>query len=158
MLHIVLTHPEIPHNTGAAGRLCLATNTRLHLIKPLGFSLDDRQVKRVGLDYWKDVDLQVWESWDDFESFISNEQKKENPPKVHFLTTKTDKPHWSASFSDGDYLIFGSETKGIPESLLAKYSDSLLTIPMVPNSTRSLNLSTSVGIVLYEAVRQITTP
>ena len=158
MLHIVLTHPEIPHNTGAAGRLCLATNTRLHLIKPLGFSLDDRQVKRVGLDYWKDVDLQVWESWDDFESFISNEQKKENPPKVHFLTTKTDKPHWSTSFSDGDYLIFGSETKGIPESLLAKYSDSLLTIPMVPNSTRSLNLSTSVGIVLYEAVRQITAP
>jgi len=158
MLHIVLTHPEIPHNTGAAGRLCLATNTRLHLIKPLGFSLDDRQVKRVGLDYWKDVDLQVWESWDDFESFISNEQKKENPPKVHFLTTKTDKPHWSTSFSDGDYLIFGSETKGIPESLLAKYSDSLLTIPMVPNSTRSLNLSTSVGIVLYEAVRQISAP
>ena len=149
MLHVVLMAPEIPHNTGAAGRLCLATGARLHLVKPLGFSLDDRQVKRVGLDYWKDVDLQVWESWEEFCASV------DEGAGVYFLTTKTNRAHWDAVFSDGDYLVFGCETKGLPESLLDRCPESCLTIPMREGSTRSLNLATSVGIVLYEAVRQV---
>ncbi|MCP5537154.1 MAG: tRNA (cytidine(34)-2'-O)-methyltransferase [Akkermansiaceae bacterium] len=149
MLNVVLVAPEIPHNTGAAGRLCLATGTRLHLVKPLGFSLDDRQVKRVGLDYWKDVDVVVWENWAAFTDSV------EAGAGVYFLTTKTTQPHWQVRFEDGDYLVFGSETKGLPESLLARHPDQCLTIPMKQGSTRSLNLSTSVGIVLYEAVRQL---
>lgn len=144
-------HPEIPHNTGAAGRLCLATGARLHLIKPLGFSLDDRQVKRVGLDYWKDVDLVVWDNW---QAFLD----ARNPSAtLYFLTTKTHHAHWDQRFHDGDYLVFGCETKGLPESLLAEHPDHCLTIPMLEGSTRSLNLATSVGIVLYEATRQLAT-
>lgn len=149
MLHIVLMSPEIPHNTGAAGRLCLATGARLHLVKPLGFSIDDKQVKRAGLDYWKDVDLKTWESWEELAESIDHEAG------VYFLTTKTTRPHWEMAFKDGDYLVFGSETKGLPESLLAKNQETCLTIPMKESSTRSLNLATSVGIVLYEAVRQV---
>lgn len=149
MLNVVLVAPEIPHNTGAAGRLCLATGARLHLVKPLGFSLGDRQVKRAGLDYWADVDLVVWESWREFRGGI------ERGAGVHFLTTKAAAPHWDAAFRDGDYLVFGCETKGLPESLLAENRDRCLTIPMAENSTRSLNLATSVGIVLYEALRQV---
>ena len=94
MLNIVLNAPEIPHNTGAAGRLSLATGARLHLIKPLGFSLDDRQVRRVGLDYWPDVDLKVWESWEEFRESVSADAR------VYLLTTKTDKPHWDVEFKD----------------------------------------------------------
>lgn len=150
MLHVVLVAPEIPHNTGAAGRLCLATGARLHLVKPLGFSLDDRQVKRVGLDYWQDVDLRVWEGWDMFEEAVVGEGGR-----MFFLTTKTDRPHWEMGFRDGDYLVFGCETRGLPESLLGRYAGQCLTIPMVEGSTRSLNLATSVGIVLYEAVRSL---
>ncbi len=149
MLNVVLVTPEIPHNTGAAGRLCLATGARLHLVKPLGFSLDDRQVRRVGLDYWPDVDLKVWESWEDFRAGIGSDAR------VYLLTTKTERPHWEAEFVDGDYLVFGCETKGLPERLLDNNQDDCLTIPMLENSTRSLNLSTSVGIVLYEAFRQV---
>lgn len=149
MLNVVMMTPEIPHNTGAAGRLCLATGARLHLIKPLGFSLDDRQVKRVGLDYWKDVDVVVWENWDEFSASV------DTGAGVYFLTTKTERPHWEMTFRDGDYLVFGCETKGLPESLLGQYPERCLTIPMKEGSTRSLNLATSVGIVLYEAVRQV---
>jgi len=149
MLHVVLVNPEIPHNTGAAGRLCLATGARLHLVKPLGFSLDDRQVKRVGLDYWNDVDLQVWENWEAFAGSVATDAG------VHLLTTKTDHAYWDSAFKDGDYLVFGAETRGLPESLLERHPERCLTIPMQEDSTRSLNLSTSVGIVLYEAVRQL---
>lgn len=149
MLNVVLMNPEIPHNTGAAGRLSLATGARLHLVKPLGFSLDDRQVKRVGLDYWKDVDLKVWENWQELVASIAPEAR------MFFLTTKTQRPHWDMPYKDGDYLVFGCETKGLPESLLAEHTDACLTIPMIKGSTRSLNLSTAVGIVLYEAVRQV---
>ncbi len=149
MLHVVLANPEIPHNTGAAGRLCLATGARLHLIGPLGFSLEERQVKRAGLDYWKDVDLQLWESWEAFANSVAT------GAKLYMLTTKTDRPYWDISFEDGDYLVFGPETRGLPESLLEEHADHCLTIPMREGSTRSLNLATSVGIVLYEAVRQI---
>ena len=149
MLHVVLMSPEIPHNTGAVGRLCLATGACLHLVKPLGFSIDDKQVKRAGLDYWKDVDLHTWESWGDLVSVIPSDAN------VYFLTTKTKRAHWAVEFADGDYLVFGSETKGLPESLLEKNKEACLTIPMKEGSTRSLNLATSVGIVLYEAVRQV---
>ena len=149
MLHVVLVTPEIPHNTGAAGRLCLATGARLHLIGPLGFSLDERQVKRAGLDYWKDVDLQLWENWDAFANSVASDAN------VYMLTTKTDRAYWDVTFKDGDYLVFGPETRGLPESLLSQYEAACLTIPMRSGSTRSLNLATSVGIVLYEAVRQV---
>lgn len=148
MLNVVLVNPEIPHNTGAAGRLCLATGARLHLVKPLGFSIDDRQVKRAGLDYWKDVDLHLWEDWEEFSASIASDAG------VYLLTTKTNQSYWHAEFRDGDYIVFGPETRGLPESMLEQHAGRCLTIPMKEGSTRSLNLATTVGIVLYEAVRQ----
>jgi len=148
MFHVVMVTPEIPHNTGAAGRLCLAVGARLHLVGPLGFSLDDRQLKRAGLDYWKDVDVRVWENWEELEQTFPDEAA------VYFLTTKTERPYWDTVFKDGDYLVFGCETRGLPESMLNQHRERCRTIPMTEGSTRSLNLATSVGIVLYEAVRQ----
>jgi len=147
MLHIVLVEPEIPPNTGNIGRLCLATDSHLHLIKPLGFDISDRALKRAGLDYWKDVRVTVWESLAELQTA--------QPAGTHYfyLTTKTQRPYWEARFRDGDFLVFGRETKGLPEPLLEANRDHLLTIPMEPQ-TRSLNLATAVGIVLYEAVRQ----
>lgn len=147
MFHVVLVEPEIPPNTGNIGRLCLATGAHLHLVKPLGFSIDDRTLKRAGLDYWKDVQVSVWESLADLQS------AQGAGARYFFLTTKTDHPYWEMRFRDGDFLVFGRETKGLPEPLLEANQESLLTIPMTPQ-TRSLNLATSVGIVLYEAVRQ----
>ena len=147
MFHIVLVAPEIPHNAGAAGRLALATGSRLHLVKPLGFSLDDKHVKRTGLDYWKDVELRVWESFE--------ELKAADPGANYwFLSTKTTRAHWDAGFKDGDYLVFGCETRGLPESMVQAAGDQGIRIPMVDGGTRSLNLSTAVAITLYEAVRQ----
>ncbi len=147
MLHVVLIEPEIPPNTGNVGRLCLATDAHLHLVKPLGFSIDDREVKRAGLDYWKDVRVTVWESFDDLQA------AQPAGARYFFLTTKTERAYWDARFQDGDFLVFGRETKGLPEALLARNAGSCLTIPM-SGGTRSLNLATAVGIVLYEAVRQ----
>lgn len=146
MLHIVLYQPEIPHNTGAVGRLCLATRARLHLIKPLGFSLDDKQLKRAGLDYWRGVDVRVWETLEDLRA----ESDKEAP--WFFLTTKATRSYWDATLPVGSYLVFGPETRGLPESLLGENAETCLKIPM--QDTRSLNLATAVGIVLYEAMRQ----
>ncbi|MGE9268524.1 MAG: tRNA (cytidine(34)-2'-O)-methyltransferase [Verrucomicrobiales bacterium] len=151
MLHIVLYQPEIPHNTGSAGRLALATGARLHLIKPLGFSLDEKSVRRAGLDYWKDVDLQLWDSLDELLA-------AHPAARCWFLSTKAKKSLWHADFADGDFLIFGPETRGLPESLLHAQPDGALRIPMQPDSTRSLNLATSVAIVLYEACRQLGSP
>ncbi len=146
-MHIVLVEPEIPPNTGNIGRLCLATGAHLHLVKPLGFLIDDRTLKRAGLDYWKDVQVTVWES------FVELQAAQPPESRYYFLTTKTNRPYWETRFRDGDFLVFGRETKGLPEPLLAANPGSLLTIPMTPQ-TRSLNLATAVGIVLYEAVRQ----
>ncbi|WP_367870647.1 tRNA (cytidine(34)-2'-O)-methyltransferase [Luteolibacter sp. Populi] len=148
MFHIVLIAPEIPHNAGAAGRLALATGSRLHLVKPLGFSLDDKHVKRTGLDYWKDVDLRVWESFE--------ELKAEALPEARYwyLSTKTTRAHWDADFRDGDYLVFGCETRGLPEAMVQAADEHGIRIPMEEGGTRSLNLSTAVAITLYEAVRQ----
>ena len=146
MFNIVLVEPEIPPNTGNVGRLCLATKSTLHLVKPLGFSLDDRQLKRAGLDYWADVDLRMWNSVQE----LLNAKRAED--RHFFVTTKTKRAYWEVKFRIGDFLIFGRETKGLPESLLAEHEPDCLTIPMA--GARSLNLATAVGIVLFEAVRQ----
>lgn len=148
MFHIVLVAPEIPHNAGAAGRLALATGSTLHLIKPLGFSLEDKYVRRTGLDYWQSVDLRVWDSFDEFSSGAGPDAK------FWFMTTKAKATPWETQFTPGDYLIFGRETKGLPGELLDLAGDRALRIPMAPGGTRSLNLATSIAIVLYEAARQ----
>lgn len=144
-MHIVLVEPEIPHNTGAAGRLALATGATLHLVKPLGFSLDEKSVRRAGLDYWKDVDLRIWENFD--ELLAAHPEAR-----IWFLTTKAKKSAWEVEFQKDDFLVFGRETKGLPEEWL---DHRAIRIPMAPGSTRSLNLATSVAIVLYEAQRQV---
>lgn len=149
MLNIVLVNPEIPHNTGATGRLALATGATLHLIEPLGFDISDKAVKRAGLDYWKDVKVVKWPNWQAFEESLTPDSR------LFLLTTKSQKAHWEADFQTNDYLVFGRETKGLDEALIAKHLPNALCIPMLPGSTRSLNLATSVGIVLYEAMRQI---
>lgn len=146
MFHIVLFQPEIPHNTGAVGRLCLATGSRLHLIKPLGFSLEDKYLRRAGLDYWQDVDVKVWDSLDDLRAEAAT------GAPWFYLTTKATQNHWSVAFPEECYLVFGPESRGLPESMLHENLSSSLRIPM--QGTRSLNLSTSVGIVVYEALRQ----
>ncbi len=149
MFNIVLIEPEIPANTGNIGRSCLATGAHLHLVKPLGFVIDDRQLKRAGLDYWQEVQVSVWESTDLF--FANPNLKRE---RCFFLTTKSDRPYFEARFERGDWLIFGRETKGLPEPLLARHREQTLTIPMT-QKTRSLNLAVSVGVVLFEAMRQV---
>ncbi len=148
MFHVVLVEPEIPPNTGSVGRLCLGAESHLHLVKPLGFSIDDNTVRRAGLDYWQHVTLTVWESFDALRA------AQPQDARFFFLTTKTTRKFWDAEFRDGDFLVFGRETKGLPEPLLAANPDHCLTIPMGPK-TRSLNLATAVGIVLFEALRQV---
>ncbi|RUM41371.1 MAG: tRNA (uridine(34)/cytosine(34)/5-carboxymethylaminomethyluridine(34)-2'-O)-methyltransferase TrmL [Desulfocapsa sp.] len=147
VFHIVLVEPEIPPNTGSIARLCGATNSVLHLVHPLGFSTDDKHLKRAGLDYWKFVDIRYWDSFD-----IFLEAQQEN--RLYFLTTKTKTTYSEASFKPGDYLVFGKETKGLPEDLLKLYKDRCLTLPMPNENIRSLNLAMTAGIVLYEALRQ----
>ena len=146
MFNVVLVEPEIPPNTGNIGRLCLATGSTLHLIKPLGFSLDDRQLRRAGLDYWQEVPLQLWDSFD------ALQQAQSSGARYFFLTTKSRCPYHSVNFRKRDFLVFGRETKGLPRKLLAANTDNCVTIPM--HGTRSLNLATAVAIVLFEAVRQ----
>jgi len=146
MFNVVLVRPEIPPNTGNIGRLCVATQSTLHLVKPLGFSLDHRQLKRAGLDYWNEVSLKLWDSFDALQRL--------QPPDANyfFLTTKSKRTYYEARFQRDDFLVFGSETKGLPENLLMTNEDRCISIPM--HGTRSLNLATAVGIVLFEAVRQ----
>jgi tRNA (cytidine/uridine-2'-O-)-methyltransferase len=146
VFNVVLVEPEIPPNTGNIGRLCLATGSTLHLIKPLGFSIDDRELKRAGLDYWKEVDVRLWDSFEDLR------RKCESEGRFFYLTTKSNRAYYDVGFQPGDFLVFGRETKGLPEVLLKAHAHELLTIPM--RSTRSLNLATAVGIVLFEAMRQ----
>lgn len=147
--NIVLFHPEIPHNAGAAGRLALSTNSCLHLIKPLGFSLDEKHIRRTGLDYWKHVDLKIWESLEELQENASPTSK------FWYLTTKTSTRMWDVEFKQGDYLVFGPESKGLPESMILKNKQTAITIPMPGKGARSLNLSTAVAIVLYEGLRQL---
>lgn len=147
MFNVVLIEPEIPPNTGNIGRLCLATGSTLHLVGPLGFAIDDRQLQRAGLDYWKEVDVRLWGSLADLEA------AQPTSARYFFLTTKATRPYYEEKFQTGDFLVFGRETKGLPEPLLAAQRDRLLTIPM--QGTRSLNLATAVAIVLFEAARQL---
>ena len=146
MMHIVLVNPEIPQNTGNIARTCAATGAMLHLIKPLGFELSDKYLKRAGLDYWHMMTLEVHESWEDFLS-------KYPDARLHYATTKAPRDYCGAQFMDGDFLVFGRETKGLDEDLLARNYDKCIRIPM-RSDARSLNLSNSVAIVLYEALRQ----
>ena len=146
MFNVVLIGPEIPPNTGNIGRLCMATGSTLHLVKPLGFSLDDRQLKRAGLDYWDEVDVRLWDSFAQLQSMQAPDTR------YFFLTTKSGRAYYDVKFRREDFLVFGRETKGLPENLLAANVDNCVTIPMC--GTRSLNLATAVAIVLFEAVRQ----
>ena len=149
-IHVVLVHPEIHWNTGNAGRTCLAVGATLHLIEPLGFSLDERQVKRAGLDYWEHVDLRVWRDWDAFEA----ELPALGEPL--FLSTKATRVIWDAPLdaSRGVVLIFGRETGGLPHQLHERYRDRFVALPITSPHVRSLNLSTSVGIAVYEVLRR----
>lgn len=150
MLNIVLVEPEIPSNTGNIARTCAATRSRLHLIKPLGFDISDKAVKRAGLDYWHMVDISVYENVDEF--------FEKNPDGIYWLaTTKANKTYTEAHFTDNCYLLFGKETAGLPESLRNRYSDNCIRLPMREDA-RSLNLSNSVAVICYEALRQIGFP
>ena len=148
MFNVVLVEPEIPPNTGNIGRLCLAAEAHLHLVKPLGFSLDDRALRRAGLDYWDQVRLTLWDS------FLALQNAQSAAARFFFLSTKGKTTYWSARFERDDFLVFGRETKGLPAALLAKNAERTLRIPMSSHA-RSLNLATAVGIVLFEAMRQI---
>jgi tRNA (cytidine/uridine-2'-O-)-methyltransferase len=151
MFNIVLIEPEIPANTGNIARTCLAAGARLHLVKPLGFSLDEKALRRAGLDYWREADVAVWDSAAALEAAQPREARR------FYLTTKASAPYTAARFAPGDWLYFGRETRGLPEPWLAAHPERCLRIPM-PGQARSLNLAVSVGIVLYEAIRQTGEP
>src|SRR5215204_2940711 len=148
MLHVALFEPEIPPNTGNVARLCAATNSVLHVIGVTGFRMDDRTLKRAGLDYWNEVQLLRHVSLDDLYAALPDS-------RFVYLTTKTERSYITWSFRDEDCLLFGPETRGLPGGLLESNQESCLTIPMANSNVRSLNLATSVGIVLYEALRQV---
>ena len=148
-LNIVLYNPEIPQNTGNIARTCVLTDSKLHLIKPLGFDINEKQVKRAGLDYWKDLNLEIHESYDDF-------MKKYGDKKIYLATTHGGTHFDEISFEPGDFIMFGRETSGVPEEVHNKHHG--LRVPMVKTSTRSLNLSNTVAIVAYEALRQMGFP
>lgn len=146
MLNIVLYEPEIPANTGNIGRTCVATGTRLHLIEPLGFKLNEKSLKRAGMDYWKDLDVTTYIDYQDF--------LEKNPgAKIYMATTKAHKVYTEVDYESDCYIMFGKESAGIPEEILKANPDTCVRIPMI-GETRSLNLSNSVAIVLYEALRQ----
>jgi tRNA (cytidine/uridine-2'-O-)-methyltransferase len=149
MLNLVLVEPEIAPNTGNIGRLCAATGTRLHLIEPLGFQIDDRQLKRAGMDYWKSVDYCVWPNWNSF--------RDAQPADARLWYVESNAPtcYWDATFADGDYLLFGRESAGLPKAWLETHPHRWIDIPMTHPAARSLNLSNCAAIVLYEALRQI---
>jgi len=147
-LQIVLVEPEIPPNTGAIARLCAATNTVLHLVEPLGFRLDHRALKRAGMDYWEHV---TWRTWPDLTSLHAAHAGA----PFYFLTTKASRLYTDARFEPDAFLVFGRETRGLPESLLRENADACLTIPILNPQVRSLNLATAAAIVLFEALRQV---
>lgn len=146
MFNIVLYEPEIPANTGNIGRSCVATGSRLHLIEPLGFRLNEKNLKRAGMDYWADLDVTRYIDWNDF-------LEKNKGAKIYMATTKGKHVYSDVKFEPGSYIMFGKESAGIPEEILIEHPDECIRIPMI-GETRSLNLSNSVAIVLYEALRQ----
>lgn len=147
-LHVVLVAPEIPQNTGSIARLCAATYCRLHLVRPLGFSLEDRYLKRAGLDYWPYVDWCVYDDWEQCVSAVGQ-------GNIYLFSARAERPYWVAQYKRGDVLVFGSETKGLPTPLRERYADRLFVIPIDHPRVRSLNLANAVSIVVYEALRQM---
>jgi tRNA (cytidine/uridine-2'-O-)-methyltransferase len=145
--HIVLVEPEIPPNTGSIARLCGAADVILDLVHPLGFSVDDKHLKRAGLDYWPYVDIR---NWDNLDAFLAAHDER----KLYFFTTRVERTYFEADFTPGSLLVFGKETKGLPPEIIELYRDRCYTIPMGNNNIRSLNLAMCAGIVLYEAIRQ----
>ena len=147
-LNIVLFQPEIPQNTGNIGRTCVLTDSKLHLIKPLGFSLEEKQLKRAGLDYWPYLDLEIHESYEAL-------REKYKDSTFYFSTTKSSKFYSEVEYKEGDFIVFGRESSGLPDSVRDSDPDRCIKVPMISSSTRSLNLSNTVAIVAYEALRQI---
>ena len=147
-MHIVLVEPEIPPNTGNIARLCAATKTKLHLIEPFGFQLDDKQLKRAGLDYWRHVEWRRWADWREFT------EKLPDGARLWFIESNGPRAYSEAAFRTDDYLVFGRETAGLPRSLLEQNRDRWLRLPMFNTESRSLNLSNCAAIVLFEALRQ----
>ncbi len=145
-MHIILHQPEIPANTGNIGRTCVATGTGLHLIEPLGFRLDEKSIKRAGMDYWENLDVTRYINFEEF-------RRKHPGVKIWFATTKARKVYTEVKFGMEDYIMFGKESAGIPEEILVEHEEDCIRIPML-DSIRSLNLSNSVAVVLYEALRQ----
>lgn len=150
-LNIVLYQPEIPQNTGNIGRTCVLTNSRLHLIRPLGFSTNDKYLKRAGMDYWPHLDVVYYDSFEEF-------YEKNGHNKIYLSTTKADHHHTDVSYNEGDFIMFGRESSGVPDSIRELFKDTMIKIPMLDTSERSLNLSNSVAIVMYEALRQMNFP
>jgi len=148
MLNVVLVNPEIPSNTGNIARLCVGINARLHLIKPFGFTITDKKLKRAGLDYWKDLDLNIHNSLAEFLEYSADKRSV-------YLSTKGKILYYDFKYQDDDYFVFGSETSGLPVDLIQTNFSKCLTIPM-PGKVRSINLSNAVAVVLYEAYRQLT--
>lgn len=148
IINIVLINPEIPHNTGAIGRLCVGLDARLHLVRPLGFSTDDVSIKRSGLDYWKHLDVTVHKNW---AAFLESEK----PVTMFFMSTKGERDLYDVSFTDNSYLVFGNESSGLPTELYEEYKDMLYRIPMPGRYARSINLANAVSIAAYEAYRQL---
>lgn len=146
MLNVILHEPEMPANTGNIGRTCVATGTRLHLIEPMGFRINDKMVKRAGLDYWDKLDVTIYDDWNDF-------LQKNPDAKIYMATTKSKQKYTDVKYEDNAYIMFGKESAGIPEELLLENKENCVRIPMMPNE-RSLNLSNSVAIIVYEALRQ----
>jgi tRNA (cytidine/uridine-2'-O-)-methyltransferase len=145
-MHIILHQPEIPANTGNIGRTCVATGTRLHLIEPLGFKINEKEIRRAGLDYWKNLNVSSYVSFDEF--------RKQNPgAKIWMATTKAKQLYTDVEYGEGDFIMFGKESAGIPEDILVDHEETCIRIPMFP-AIRSLNLANSVAIILYEGLRQ----
>jgi len=149
-MHIVLLHPEIPHNTGAIGRLCVGLGCPLHLVRPLGFSLDERNLRRAGLDYWRHLDARVHDHWDAFLESV-------RPSKLWFASTRGTRPLYDCRFADNDAICFGSESSGLPRDFYERYRGDLFQIPMPGPHARSLNLATAAAVCMYEAWRQLNT-
>lgn len=147
-LNIVLFEPEIPNNTGNIGRLALASGSKLHLVKPFGFELSDKRLKRAGLDYWKHLDVIYYENIEDF--FTKNQNQS-----FAFFSSHGEKSHWEIPFKDNVFLIFGKESAGLPKPLLKQYANQLYKIPLYSEHIRSLNLANAVSIVIYEGLRQL---
>lgn len=150
-LNIVLYQPEIPQNTGNIGRTCVLTNSKLHLIRPLGFEITDKHLKRAGMDYWKQLDITYYDSFEEF--YVLNKDHK-----IYLSTTRASKNYCDVKYEKGDFIMFGRESAGVPQDIRDLLVDTSIKIPMIETSDRSLNLSNSAGIIVYEALRQIGFP